>query len=320
MLARKMSAALAAGCTFLAKPAPETPLTALLLANICERAEFPAGTVNIVTGDAEMIGDALMESPVVRKLSFTGSTEVGKILLRKSATTVTKLTLELGGNAPLVLCDDADLEKAVEGSIFAKYRNAGQTCIRVNRFLVHERIAERFAELLRERSMQLKLGDGRQADVDLGPLITDEAVEKVKRLVADACAKGACAFTPAVATTPGSRFVHPLVLTGVTKEMAIWEEEIFGPVCAISTFENDEEAISMANDTCYGLAAYVYSGNLARALTIAERLEFGMIGINDTAISNVQAPFGGVKQSGFGREGGREGIEEYLMCKYLMVG
>jgi succinate-semialdehyde dehydrogenase/glutarate-semialdehyde dehydrogenase len=316
MLARKMGAALAAGCTFIAKPAPETPLSALFLGTLCQEAKLPPGVVNIITGDAEMIGARLMSSEIVRKVSFTGSTEVGKILLRQSAETVTKLTLELGGNAPCIILDGADLPKAIDGILFGKYRNAGQTCVCINRFLVHSRIRAEFEALLIERSKKLSVGNGADEATDIGPLISDEAVQKVSGLVHGAVAEGA---TLLLGNPTSSRFMSPIVLGGVTHQMKIWREEIFGPVCTIATFESDAEAVALANDTCYGLAAYVYGNDLSRSLSISEQLDFGMVGINDTAISCVQAPFGGVKESGFGREGSKYGIDDYLVLKYLSV-
>ena len=319
MLARKMAAALAAGCTFIAKPAPETPLSAIALAEICSAAGLPGGVFNVITGDAAIIGSELMRSPVVRKVTFTGSTEVGKILIRQSAETVKKLTLELGGNAPFIVFDDADITKAVEGAIYGKYRNAGQTCICVNRFLVHEKIAGEFTDRLIARSKELVVGDGSSATTQIGPLISDEAVAKVDRVITTAKTEGA---TISLASTPhslGPRFISPTVITGVSPSMSIWKEEIFGPVCSVTTFTNDEQAITLANDTQHGLAAYVYTSNLSRALQVSERLEYGMVGINDTAISAAQAPFGGIKESGFGREGSTYGIEDYVVIKYLSV-
>ncbi len=319
MLARKMAAALAAGCSFIAKPAPETPLTALALAALTLEAGIPAGVVNVITGDAEMIGAALMHSPTVRKVTFTGSTEVGKILIRQSAETVKKLTLELGGNAPLVVCDDADISKAVEGAVFGKFRNAGQTCICVNRFLVHEKVAPQFTDALITRAKQLVVGDGMNSATDIGPLINNDALAKVTRLVESASREGAKVNLPPAPTPAGSTFFPPTVISNITPQMSIWKEEIFGPVCAIATFANDEEAIALANNTPHGLAAYLYSTNLNRALSLAERLDFGMVGINDTSISAAQAPFGGIKESGFGREGSKYGIDDYLVLKYLSV-
>lgn len=319
MLARKMGAALAAGCTCISKPAPETPLSALALADICAAVGVPAGVFNVITGDAEMIGSALMKSPLVRKVTFTGSTEVGKILIRQSADTVKKLTLELGGNAPFIVFDDADIERAVEGAIFGKYRNAGQTCICVNRFLVHEKIAGEFTDRLIARSKELVVGDGSSPSTQIGPLISDDAVAKVDRLITSAKTEGA---TIALAPSPhplGARFISPTVITGVSPSMSIWKEEIFGPVCSITTFTDDEHAITLANNTPHGLAAYVYSSNLSRAFQVSERLEYGMVGINDTAISAAQAPFGGIKESGFGREGSKYGIDDYMVMKYVSV-
>ncbi len=319
MLARKLGAALAAGCAFIAKPAPETPLSALALAELCAHAGVPAGVFNVITGDAEMIGSHFMSSPLVRKVTFTGSTEVGKILIRQSADTVKKLTLELGGNAPFVVFGDADIEHAVEGAIFGKYRNAGQTCICVNRFLVHDSIAHAFTERLIARSKELVVGDGSEASTQIGPLITDEAAAKVTRLIDSARREGASIPLEPTPNTRGKRFISPSVITHVTPSMSIWKEEIFGPVSAIATFATDDEAISLANSTPHGLAAYVYSNNLSRALKVSEQLEYGMVGVNDTAISSVQAPFGGIKESGFGREGSKYGIDDYLVLKYLSV-
>jgi succinate-semialdehyde dehydrogenase/glutarate-semialdehyde dehydrogenase len=319
MLARKLGAALAAGCTFIAKPAPETPLSALALAELCHNAGVPAGVFNVITGDAEMIGAHFMHSPLVRKVTFTGSTEVGKILIRQSADTVKKLTLELGGNAPFVVFDDADIEQAVEGAIYGKYRNAGQTCICVNRFLVHEKIAPAFTARLVTRSKELVVGDGSSSNTQVGPLISDEAAAKVTRLINSARDEGASLILPPTSNPGGVRFISPTVITGVKPTMTIWKEEIFGPVSAITTFVTDEEAITLANNTPHGLAAYVYSTNLSRAMKVSEQLQYGMVGINDTAISSVQAPFGGIKESGFGREGGRYGIDDYLVLKYLSV-
>jgi succinate-semialdehyde dehydrogenase/glutarate-semialdehyde dehydrogenase len=319
MLARKLGAALAAGCAFIAKPAPETPLSALALAELCALAGVPAGVFNVITGDAEMIGSQLMKSPLVRKVTFTGSTEVGKILIRQSADTVKKLTLELGGNAPFVVFDDANIEQAVEGAIYGKYRNAGQTCICVNRFLVHEKVQQAFTERLIARSKELVVGDGSTPTTTVGPLITDEAAAKVTRLIESARREGASIPLAPVESSRGKRFISPTVITGVKPSMSIWSEEIFGPVSAITTFTTDDEAITLANSTPHGLAAYVYSNNLSRAMKVSERLEYGMVGINDTAISAVQAPFGGIKESGFGREGSKYGIEDYLVLKYLSV-
>jgi len=319
MLARKMAAALAAGCTFVAKPAPETPFSALFLANLAAEAHLPKGVVNVVTGDAAMIGDIIMQSSLVKKVSFTGSTEVGKLLIEKSAATVKKLTLELGGNAPFLIFEDAELTQAIDGAMFGKYRNAGQTCICVNRFLAHESVAKRFTSLLVERSKSLVVGDGANEKTDIGPLISPDAVAKVERLVADAIQKGARVELGDPSNLASGLFVSPIVLSDVTPQMDLWREEIFGPVSAICSFSNEHEAIALANDSRHGLAAYVYSRDQRRACRVAESLEYGMVGVNDTAISNVQAPFGGVKESGFGREGGSQGVEEYLYTQYLLV-
>ncbi len=317
MLCRKLAAALAAGCTCIAKPAPETPLTALFLASLCEKAGIPAGVLSVLTGDDVMIGATLMASPMVRKVSFTGSTEVGKLLMRQSADTVKKLTLELGGNAPCIVLQDADLDKAIEGAIFGKYRNAGQTCICVNRFLVQETIAQTFTDKLVEHSQKLIVGDGASETTEIGPLISEKAFNKVRALIDGAISEGAVCALASTTSSRGPLFMSPVVVTGVKPEMRIASEEIFGPVSTITTFTSDDEAIRLANDTPYGLAAYVYSRDLRRALLCAEQLECGMVGINDTAISNVQAPFGGIKESGFGREGSRYGIDEYLTMKYI---
>ncbi len=319
MLARKVAAALAAGCVCIAKPAPETPLSALTLGEIALEAGVPAGVFNVITGEAEMIGSIFMSSPLVRKVTFTGSTEVGKILMRQSGETVKKLSLELGGNAPFIVMDDADLQQAVEGAIYGKFRNAGQTCICVNRFLVHEKIARDFSEQLLERMNLLVLGDGKDSSTTVGPLITKEAHAKVTRLVESARKSGASVKQASCKIPSGSTFFPPTIITNVTNEMTIWNEEIFGPVSTIATFATEDEAIKMANNTPYGLAAYVYSKDLSRALSISERLEYGMVGVNDTAISAAQAPFGGIKESGFGREGSSYGIDEYLVLKYLSV-
>jgi succinate-semialdehyde dehydrogenase/glutarate-semialdehyde dehydrogenase len=319
MLARKLAAALAAGCSFIAKPAPETPLTALALGGLALDAGLPAGVFNVVTGDAEMIGEIFMRSPLVKKVTFTGSTEVGKILIKNSAETVKKLTLELGGNAPFIVREDADLERAIEGAIYGKFRNAGQTCICVNRFLVHKNVAENFTGGLRTRMDKLVVGSGLSSDSEVGPLISEEAYAKVSRLIEMAKNSGASIILSSCNVPTGSTFFRPTIVTNVMPDMQIWNEEIFGPVCAIATFSSDEEAIALANKTPYGLAAYIYSRDLARAMEMSERLEFGMVGINDTAISSVQAPFGGIKESGFGREGSKYGVDEYLVLKYLSV-
>lgn len=319
MIVRKLAAALAAGCTFIVKPAPETPLSALALGQLADEAELPKGVLSIVTGAAEPIARALLASPLVRKLSFTGSTEVGKILMKSAADTVKRLTLELGGNAPFLVFPDADLERAAEDAVYAKYRNAGQTCVCVNRFLVHRNIAPKFTSLLIEKSRRLKVGAGSDPGVDIGPLISSDAVDKVARLLKDGLEKGAFL---ALGSMPSDKslFVSPIVVTGVTSAMSLTTEEIFGPVSTIQEFDDDADALRLANDTTFGLAAYFHTRDLSRAIRVSEGLRYGMIGVNDSAISTVQAPFGGIKESGFGREGGSEGIEEYLNVKYISLG
>lgn len=319
MITRKVAPALAAGCTVVVKPAEQTPLTALALGELATEAGFPAGVFNVLTGDPVAIGGTLTASPVVRKLSFTGSTEVGRLLMAQSAPTLKKLSLELGGNAPFIVFDDADLDAAVEGAIAAKYRNAGQTCVCANRFLVQDGIYDRFAEKLAARVASLKVGIGREAGVQQGPLIDAAALEKVEALVADAVAHGAMVLTGGKAAELGGTFYSPTVLTNVTPAMRVAKEEIFGPVSPLFRFGSEDEAVTMANDTEYGLASYFYSRDVGRVLRVGEALEYGMVGINTGMISNEVGPFGGVKQSGLGREGSRYGMEEYLEIKYLCL-
>lgn len=319
MITRKMAPALAAGCTLVLKPAPETPLSALAFAALAEQAGIPAGVFNVVTGDAVAFAETAMKLEFVRKVTFTGSTEVGKILMRQAADTVKRMTLELGGNAPFIIFEDADLERAVEGAMTAKYRNAGQTCISVNRFIVHENVAAKFAEMLAEKTKALRVGNGMEQGSEVGPLINHEAVTKVADLLADAVAKGAlltCGNIP----DKKSLFAEPTVVTKIQRGMRIWKEEIFGPVSAIFSFKNEAEAIELANDSVHGLASYFYTKDLGRVFRISEALQYGMVGVNDSFISYPQAPFGGIKQSGFGREGGRQGIDEYLNIKYVNIG
>lgn len=319
MLARKLAAALAAGCTLVAKPAEETPFSALAIAALCEQAGIPAGVVNVVTAARpEAVGAALTGNPAVRKLSFTGSSEVGELLMRQCSSTLKRLSLELGGSAPLIVFDDADLAKATAGAIASKYRNCGQTCVASNRFLVHESIADRFAAMVTARSSQLKPGHGLDAGVTIGPMISPAARDKVDRLLADAEGKGATVWCGGRPSGAGL-FVDPTVLTGVTGQMSLWSEEIFGPVIAIRTFRTEEEAIALANATPYGLAAYFFTENLSRSWRVSEALEFGMVGVNTGMMSTAQAPFGGVKYSGLGREGSRHGIDEYLNLKYTCI-
>ena len=321
MLTRKAGPALAAGCTFVVKPAHETPLSALALAVLAERAGVPAGVFNVIPSTrSSAVGKVLTESPLVRKFSFTGSTAVGKLLMAQCASTVKRISLELGGNAPFVVFDDADLDAAVAGAVASRYRNAGQTCVCANRFLVQSGVAEAFTRKLAAAVAGLSVGDGMTPGVVQGPLISERAVEKVERLVAEAKAQGARVVCGGARHALGGTFYEPTVLAGVTAAMAIAREEIFGPVSTVLVFADEADAIAMANDTPFGLAAYAYTRDLARAWRVAERLEYGMVGINEGLISTEVAPFGGVKESGIGREGARQGIEEYLEIKYVAMG
>ncbi len=318
MIARKLAPALAAGCTFVCKPAEATPLSGLAWGQLCEMAGVPAGVVNIVTGDPAPIGKAMMDSPVVRKVSFTGSTAVGKLLIRQSADTVKKLSLELGGNAPFIVFEDADMERALDGAMASKFRNSGQTCVCANRFLVHHGIADEFATRLASRVAALKVGDGSDEQVDLGPMINHQAVAKVRELFQDAVGQGA-AVVHGREPDVGDLFCQPMVLSGVTPQMQVFGAEIFGPLAPVVAFTDEAEAVALANDTTAGLACYLYTKDVGRMFRVAEALEYGMVGINEGMISAPQIPFGGVKESGFGREGGREGIDEYLQLKYLCL-
>jgi succinate-semialdehyde dehydrogenase/glutarate-semialdehyde dehydrogenase len=317
MITRKAAPALAAGCTMIVKPAEQTPLTALALARLAEMAGIPQGVFQVITGDAREIGGVLTASDVVRKLSFTGSTEVGRILMEQSAPTIKKLSLELGGNAPFIVFDDADLDAAVEGAIVSKYRNAGQTCVCANRLYVQAGVYDEFAAKLAERVGQMKVGRGDAPGVNIGPLIDADAMSKVESHVADAVEKGAQVLTGGRRSQVGPVFYEPTILTGVTQAMRVAREETFGPVAPLFRFETEDEVIAMANDTEFGLAAYFYTENARRVWRVTEGLEYGMVGHNTGLISNEVAPFGGVKQSGLGREGSRHGIEEYLELKYL---
>lgn len=320
MITRKISPALAAGCTVVVKPAPETPLTALALAELACQAGFPPGVLNVVTGDAEAIGGELTSNPLVRMITFTGSTAVGKLLMRQSADTVKKLSLELGGNAPFIVFDDADLDAAVAGAVASKFRNSGQTCVSANRILVQDGIYERFAERLTEAVSVLKVGVGTEQGVAQGPLINEAGLAKVEAHVRDAVAQGAKILAGGVRHELGRTFFEPTVLTEVTPQMQIAREETFGPVAALFRFETVDEAIALANDTPFGLAAYFFTRDISRAWWVAEALEYGMIGVNEGMISSELAPFGGVKESGQGREGSHHGIEEFLELKYVMMG
>jgi len=321
MITRKVAPALAAGCTVVVKPAEDTPLCALAMAKLALDAGVPPGVFNVVTTmQAPAVGKVLCEDKRVRKLSFTGSTEVGKILYRQCASNVKKLTLELGGNAPLLVFDDADLGQAVAGAMASKYRNAGQTCVCANRIFVQSGIYERFAEALAAEVKKLKVGPGRDAGVVIGPLINADAIKKVETLVGDATSKGAKAIVGGKAAEAGPLFYQPSVLTGVTPDMTIVHEEIFGPVAALIRFDTEEEAVKMANDTPFGLAAYLFSQNIGRAWRVAEALDAGMVGVNEGIFSNETVPFGGVKESGLGREGAAEGLDEYLEPKFICLG
>ena len=319
MVTRKLGAALAAGCTLILKPAPETPYSALAIAALAAEVGIPAGVMNVVCGDAETVAGVFMTNTSVRKISFTGSTEVGKLLYAQSAPTVKRITLELGGNAPCIIFRDADLARACTQSVHAKYRNAGQTCISVNRFLLEDPIAEQFIAQYAKAALAQRVGNGLEDGIAIGPVISDEAVQKIHRLVQDALTRGA---RVAFGTPPDgrSRFISPLGLSGITREMQIWQEEIFGPIATFTTFASEADALARANDTQYGLAAYLFTQDLSRAWRVMEGLQYGMVGVNDTVISAPQAPFGGIKQSGFGREGSRHGIEDYLNLKYVSLG
>jgi len=320
MITRKLAPALAAGCTAVVKPAPETPLSALALAVLAQRAGIPAGVFNVITGDAPAIGGVLTSHPAVRVVGFTGSTEVGKLLMRQSAGTVKKVALELGGNAPFIVFDDADLDAAVEGAMISKFRNMGQTCVCANRLYVQGGVYDAFVAKLAQKVAGLVVGDGAQANVTQGPLITAEAVDKVERHLADATAKGARVVVGGKRHALGRTFFEPTVVSGVTRDMAVAREEIFGPVAPVFRFETEAEVIAAANDTEFGLAAYFYSRDVGRIFRVAEGLEYGMVGINSGLLSSELAPFGGIKESGNSREGSHHGIAEFVDIKYLLVG
>jgi succinate-semialdehyde dehydrogenase/glutarate-semialdehyde dehydrogenase len=321
MITRKAAAALAAGCTMVIKPSELTPYSALALAVLAERAGVPAGVLNIVTGlDAAAIGGALCRDPMVRKISFTGSTEVGRILLRQSAETIKKCTLELGGNAPVIVFDDADLDLAVKGALAVKFGNAGQACIAANRIFVQAAIHDRFAEAFTQAAAALGVGPGDQAGVAVGPLIDARALAKVERHVADATRRGGQVALGGARHALGGSFYAPTVITGATPAMDIFREETFGPVAALFRFDDEAQVLAMANDSESGLAAYLFTRDLGRAIRVADGLQYGMVGVNETLISTESAPFGGMKQSGLGREGSRYGIEEYLEIKYICLG
>jgi succinate-semialdehyde dehydrogenase/glutarate-semialdehyde dehydrogenase len=320
MITRKVGAALAAGCTAVVKPASQTPFSALALCELAERAGIPKGVLNVVTGSARAIGGELTTNPLVRKLSFTGSTETGKYLMTQCAGTMKKLSLELGGNAPFIVFDDADLDSAVQGALASKYRNSGQTCICANRFLVQDGIYEAFASKLSHAVAELKVGNGLDPGVVQGPLIDQAAVEKVEAHIQDAVGKGARIAVGGKRHALGGTFFEPTVLTEVRSGMTVAREETFGPLAPLFRFKTEQEAISLANDTEFGLASYFYSRDIGRVWRVAEALEYGMVGINTGLISTEIAPFGGVKESGLGREGSKYGIDEYLEIKYLCMG
>lgn len=321
MITRKVAPALAAGCTVVVKPSEDTPLCALAMAKLALDAGVPPGVFNVVTTiDAPAVGKVLTDDGRVRKLTFTGSTAVGKALYRQSADTVKKLTLELGGNAPLVIFDDANLEQAVAGAMASKYRNAGQTCVCANRILVQSGIYDRFAAALVEAVSKLHVAPGTDAKSTIGPLINADAIAKVETLSKDAIGKGAKVLIGGAPSSVGPLFYEPTVISGITANMEIVREEIFGPVAALMRFETEDEAIALANDTPFGLAAYLFSQNLSRAWRVAEKLDAGMIGVNDGIFSNEVVPFGGVKESGLGREGAAEGLDEYLETKFICLG
>ncbi|MDC4704306.1 NAD-dependent succinate-semialdehyde dehydrogenase [Acinetobacter baumannii] len=320
MITRKVAPALAAGCPCIVKPAPETPFTALALVDLAVQAGVPAEIFSVITGDAVHIGDAIFESDVVRKFTFTGSTPVGKMLLERSAKTLKKVSLELGGNAPFIVFDDADLDAAIEGALIAKFRNAGQTCVCVNRFLVQAGIYEKFIAALSQKIQNFNIGNGLEAGHDIGPLINANAVKKVEAHIQDALDKNGRLVIGGKRHTAGELFFEPTLIADVTADMDVATQETFGPLAAIFKFETEQQAVEMANATEFGLAAYCYTKDLGRAWRMSEQLEYGMVGINKGLISNEVAPFGGIKQSGLGREGSKYGIEDYLEIKYTLFG
>ncbi len=320
MLTRKIAPALAAGCTVVCKPANETPLSAFAFAELAERAGIPAGVINIVAGVTREIGAELTSNPIVRKLTFTGSTQVGKLLMQQCATTVKRTSMELGGNAPFIVFDDADLDEAVKGAIICKFRNAGQTCVCANRILVQEGIYDEFTKRLQAATAELKMGSGNEDGVSVGPLINEGAANDVLEYIEDAVAKGAKVVAGGGRSDLGSCFIEPTVLTDVSVDMRVFREEIFGPVAPIFKFKTEDEAIQMANDTEFGLACYFYSRDVGRIWRVGEALEYGIVGINEGIISNEMAPFGGVKESGQGREGSKYGLDDYLEIKYMCLG
>ena len=320
MITRKAAPALAAGCSFVARPAAETPLSAIVMGVLAERAGIPAGVFNVLpSSSSSAVGKEFCENPAVRKLTFTGSTEVGRILLKQAADQVMKCSMELGGNAPFIVFDDADLDAAVEGAILCKFRNNGQTCVCANRIYVQAGVYDTFAEKLKKRVSEMKVGDGFEDGVDLGPLINSDASEKVKEHIEDATSKGATIILGSAEEKMDGNFLAPTIMTGVTQDMAVSKEETFGPLAPLFKFEDENEVIEMANDTIFGLASYFYAKDLSRVYKVAEALEYGIVGVNTGIISTEVAPFGGVKQSGLGREGSHHGIEDYLEMKYVCM-
>ena len=320
MISRKCAPAMMAGCPFIVKPAPDTPYSALALAVLAEEAGIPAGIFNVITGDAIAIGGEMTSNDTVRKLSFTGSTNVGKLLLAQCASTVKKVSLELGGNAPFIVFDDADVDAAVAGAIASKFRNSGQTCVCTNRFLVQTGIHDLFVKKFSAAVANIKIGNGMDEGVTQGPMINEAAVVKVENHLADALKKGATLVVGGDRNPMGSNFYNPTIITGATQKMTVCSEETFGPLAPIFSFETEEQAIAMANDTESGLAAYAYTKDLGRAWRVGEALEYGMVGINEGIISNCAAPFGGIKHSGLGREGSKYGMDDYLEIKYMLMG
>jgi succinate-semialdehyde dehydrogenase/glutarate-semialdehyde dehydrogenase len=320
MIARKAAPALAAGCTIVIKPATETPLSALAMAELAHRAGIPGGVINVVAGSSGEIGGELTSNPLVRKLTFTGSTPIGKMLVEQCAPTLKKTSMELGGNAPFIVFDDADIDAAVEGAIISKYRNAGQTCVCANRLFVQDSVYDEFVQKLVSATAKLTVGDGMQEGISIGPLVNRKALEDVHALVESSVAAGAGVALGGAAHDLGGNFYQPTILTGVDSQMAVFRNEIFGPVAPVVRFSTEEEVIAMANDTEFGLASYFYTRDIGRVWRVAEPLEYGIVGINEGIISNEMAPFGGVKESGSGREGSKYGIDDFVEIKYLLMG
>ena len=320
MLARKIAPAIAAGCTVVVKPATQTPYSGIAWGMIAQMAGVPDGVVNVVTGSATQIGGELTKNPIVRKITFTGSTQVGKLLMKQAAGTVKKVSMELGGNAPFIIFDDADIERAVTGAIAAKYRNSGQTCVCTNRFLAQSKIYNKFVDRLAEESEKLVVGDGRDEDTQQGPLIDEKAVETVEGMIEDAVKKGGKIITGGKRHAKGGTFFEPTVIANAKAKMRFTKEEIFGPLAPVYRFKTDDEAIEMANNTDFGLASYFYTRDLGRVFRVMRELKYGLVGVNEGIITTVEAPFGGLKESGVGKEGGHQGIDDYLDTKYVCIG